>query len=230
MAKKLTKEKTEQDSFTRGFSRVQAFYLNNRKIIVASGIVIILAIGLAIAYHYYEKSQNNKAAKKMAMAEEYLMRGNYKLALSGSARDLTAGFQQIINNYSSTKAGNLAHYYAAISEYHLGNTQKALSYINQYKPPDGILGVAPLSFKAMLYTQAGKYSKGAQTYVKAAKWDENNSTTPYNYLEAARSYHAAGQPEEAKKYAQLIINNYPGSNQSTDAKKLLGLLSDHSQT
>jgi tetratricopeptide (TPR) repeat protein len=228
MAKKLAKEEVEQDLFTRSFSKVQAFYLNNRKIIMASGAVVLLAIGLAIGYHYYEKSQNKKAAKKMAMAEEYLMRGNYKLALTGSAQNFTVGFQQIINNYSNTRAGNLARYYAAVSEFHLGNTQKALSYINKYKAPDGILGVAPLSFKAMLYTQAGKYTKGAQTYVKAAEWDVNNSTTPYNYLEAARAYHAAGQPDKAKKYVQLIINDYSNSSQSNDAKKLLGILSDHS--
>jgi TolA-binding protein len=229
MVKKMTKEETEQDLFVRSYSRVQAFYLNNRKIIITSAVVVILAIGLAIGYHYYQKAQNTKAAKKMAMAEEYLMQGNYKQALTGSSQNLTVGFEQIINNYSGTKAGNLARYYAAVSEYNLGNTQKAISYIQKYKAPDGILGVAPLSFKAMLYTDAGKYQEGAQTYVKASQWDVNESTTPYNYLKAAQAYHAAGQTDDAKKYAQLVIDEYPNSSQLSNAKKLLGLLNDHTQ-
>lgn len=224
MAKKLTKEEAEQDPFIRSYSNIQAFYLNNRKIILASGIIVILAIGLAIGYHYYQKSQDKKAAKKMAMAETYLLKQDYQLALTGSAAKSVVGFQQIIDNHSGTKAGNLAHYYAAVCEYKLGKTQQAISYINKYDEPEGILGVGPLSFKAMLYTVAGNYKKGAQVYAKAAQWDKNKSTTPYNYLEAAQAYKTAGQPAKAREYAQLIVNNYPNSAQAIDAKKLLGLL------
>src|SRR5699024_8082078 len=157
----------------RSYSRIQAFYLNNRNTIITAGVVVLLAIALAIGYHYYKKGQNKKAAKKMAMAEEYMLHSKFKLALSGSEAQSTVGFKYIINNYSGTKAANLAQYYSAISEFQLGNTKKAISYINNYEPPEGILGVAPLSFKAMLYVQTGKYEKGAQTYVKAAKWDKN---------------------------------------------------------
>jgi tetratricopeptide (TPR) repeat protein len=225
MAKNLTKQEVEQDPFIRSYSSIQAFYFNNKNIIIASAIVIILAIGLAIGYHYYESSRNKTAMKKMGMAEEYFLRGNYKKALTGSKENFTLGFKQILDNYSGTKAGNLAHYYASLCEYHLGDMQQALAYIKNYKVPDGILGVAPLSFKGILLAQTGDYQQAAKTYIQAAKWDENKATTPYNYLKAAEAYRSAGELKEADKYARLVVDNYSSSSQVDDAKKLLGELS-----
>jgi len=90
--------------------------------------------------------------------------------------------------------------------------------------PDGILGVAPISFHAVLLTESGQHSEAAEKYVQAGEWDENSSTTPYNYLEAANAYHDAGNVAKAEEYAQLIIDNYSSSPQVTEANKLLGQL------
>jgi tetratricopeptide (TPR) repeat protein len=225
MAKNLTEQEAEQDPFIKSYSSIQAFYLNYKNIIIASAIVIILAIGLAIGYRYYESSRNNTAMKKMGMAEEYFLRGNYKKALAGSEENFTLGFKQILGNYSGTKAGNLAHYYASLCEYHLGNIQQALAYIKDYKVPDGILGVAPLSFKGVVLTQTGHYQQAAKTYIQAAQWDKNKATTPYNYLKAAEAYQSAGELKKSEKYARLVVDNYSSSSQADDAQKLLGELS-----
>jgi len=225
MAKKLTKQEVEQDPLLRTYASIQAFYLKHKNIIIGSAVAVILAIGLAIGYHFYEKSRNNKAEKKMGLAEEYLLRGQYQKALNGSKQNNTIGILQILKKYPGTKAGNLAHYYAAICEYHLGKTQQALTHLNGYNVPDGILGVAPLSFKGVILNDLGKYKKAANAYLKAATWDKNNSTTPYNYYKAAQAFHEAGDLAKAKKYAQLVVNNYPNSNQVTDAQKLLGRIS-----
>ena len=73
-------------------------------------------------------------------------------------------------------------------------------------------------------TDLGNHAEAAQLYVKAAEWDQNESTTPYNYLEAANAYYDAGNQSEAKKYAQLIVDEYSNSNQTPQAQRLLGML------
>lgn len=224
MAKKFSKEELQQDPLINTYARIQQFYFENKTVIISSAVAVILAIGLAIGYHYYQKSQNKKAQNLMGAAETYFLEGNFQKALHGSQEELTVGFEQIIANYTDTKAGNLARYYAAVSEYKLGNTQKALSYIKQHEVPKGILGVAPLSFHAVLLTETGNYSQAAQTYIKAAEWDKNKSTTPYNYLQAAQAFQEAGDFAKARKYAELIVNDYAASPQATDARKLLGML------
>jgi len=224
MSKKRVKQELENDVFLEAFSRAQSFYDNNKKLVIGATVALVLIIGGSIGYYFYSRSQEHKAEQLMGQATEYYLNSDYKKALNGSDQDFTVGFEQIINNYSGTDAANLARYYAAVSEYNLGNNQKALDYINDYEIPEGIMGVAPLSFKAMLLTDLGKYSEAAQTYVKAAEWEKNDSTTPYNYLQAAQTFYEAGNSSEAKKYAQKVVDDYSGSSQLTEAQKLLGML------
>ena len=224
MAKKLTKEELEQDPLLQSYAKVQSYYLENKNLIIGAGIAVILAIALAIGYYYYSQSQERQAQRLMGTAEEYYMNGEYERALTGSEEDLTVGFEQIINNYSGTDAANLARYYAAVSEYQLGNTQEALAYMQEYEVPEGILGVGPLSFLGMLHTEMGNHQEAAETYVMAAEWDQNESTTPYNYLEAANAFLDAGNQAEAESYAQRVIDDYPNSSEAGNARQLLGRL------
>jgi|AntDeeMinimDraft_5_1070356.scaffolds.fasta_scaffold05530_1 predicted negative regulator of RcsB-dependent stress response len=224
MAKEFTEEELEQDPLINSYAKTRDFYIEHKKVIIGSAVVVLLAIALAIGYHYYQKSQNQEAQQLMGMAETFYLQGDYERALTGSEEDFTIGFQQIADNYSRTQAGNLAHYYAAVSEYNLGNTQQALSYMQDYEAPAGILGVAPLSFHGVLLTEVGNHLQAAKIYVKAAEWDENPSTAPYNYLEAAKAFHDSGEMENAKTYARLVIDEYENSSQVAEANKLLGRL------
>lgn len=224
MSKKRVKQELENDVLLEAFSRAQSFYDNNKKLVIGATIALVLIVGGSVGYYFYSSSQEHKAEQLMGQATEDYLNANYKKALNGSDEDFTVGFKQIIDNYSGTDAANLARYYAAVCEYNLGDDQKALDYIDGYEIPEGIMGVAPLSFKAMLLTDLKKYSEAAKIYVKAAEWEKNDSTTPYNYLQAAQAFNEAGNPSEAKKYAQKIIDSYPNSSQVTDAQKLLGTL------
>ncbi|MDZ7715247.1 MAG: hypothetical protein U5J95_03460 [Balneolaceae bacterium] len=144
MAKKLTQEELEQDPLLQSYSKLQEFYLSNKNTIIGAGIAVILAIGLSIGYYYYSTAQEQEAQGLLSQAENYYLNAEYEKALTGSDEDFTVGFEQIISNYSGTDAANLASYYAAVCEYNLGNTQQALSYMNEFEVPDGILGVGPL--------------------------------------------------------------------------------------
>lgn len=224
MAKKLTKEELEQDALLNSYSKIQEFYFEHKTVIISSAVAIILAIGLAIGYHYWQKSQNKEALRLMSDAQTYFRQGQFENALNGSEEDFTVGFVQIINEYGGTKAGNLARYYAAVSAYNLGNIEKALDYIAAYNPPEGILGVASVSFHGTLQMAAGNFEKAAELFIEAAEMDLNESTTPFNYLEAARAYREAGNTEAAVKYAELVLEKYSNSAQAAEAEKLLGLL------
>lgn len=224
MAKKLTKEELEQDPLLQSYAKVQQTYFENKNTIIGAAVAVILAIALSIGYYYYSQTQENRAQELMGLAETYFLNGDYETALTGSEEDFTVGFEQIINNYSGTKAGNLARYYAAVCEYKLGDTEAALQYIRDFEVTDGIMGVAPLSFKAVLLTETGNHQEAAETYVEAAELDENDATTPYNYLEAANAFNDAGDTEQAKTYARKVVDEYPNSQQVADAQRLLGRL------
>lgn len=224
MSKKQVKEELEQDILLETFSKAQSFYDQNKNSVIGAAIALIILIGGSVGYYYYSEVQESEAQQLMGQATQAYLQGNYEEALNGSDANFTVGFEQIINNYSMTTAANLAQYYAAVSAFKLGNPQEALQYIQNYEVPEGIMGVGPISFHAAIHTELGNPAQAAELYVKAAEWDINESTTPYNYLEAANAYHDASDKERAQEYAQKIVDEYDDSNQVTEAEQLLGTL------
>lgn len=224
MSKKQVQEDLESDPLLETFSKAQSFYDQRKSAVIGGLVALILIVGGGVGYYYYSSAQEEEAQQLMSDATTAYMNSNYERALTGSDADFTIGFEQIINNYPRTEAANLARYYAAACEYNLGNIQQAIAYMEEYEVPEGILGVGPISFHAVLMTDSGNHQKAAELYVKAAEWDENNSTTPYNYLEAANAYHGVGNTEEAKKYARMVTEQYGNSRQAAAAERLLGTL------
>lgn len=221
----MTQEELESDPLVQSAERVQIFYGQYKNEIIGGVIALLILIAGGIGYYYYAQSQERQAQQLMSQAETAFLQRDYQTALNGSEEDFTVGFEQIISNYGGTDTGNLARYYAAVCEYNLGNTEAALQYMQEYEAPEGILGVGTISFKGVLHTELGQHEQAAQSYVQAAEWDENDSTTPYNYLEAAKAYRDAGDTEQARQYANMVVDDYPNSNQVAEAERLLGLIS-----
>jgi tetratricopeptide (TPR) repeat protein len=224
MSKGLKKEDLEQDILIEYSSRFMYFYENNKGAVIGAGVGLVVVIGLIIGFFVYSGQQEEEAQNLLGIAEEQLMQGNYETALYGNEQDFTLGFEQISNNYPRTSAGNLATYYAAVSDFELGNMESALQRMQNFDVPDGIMGVAPLSLHAILLSELDRYEDAAEKYIEAAEWNENTSTTPYNLLEAANAYNEAGSTDQAIQVVDRILEEYPNSLQAAEAKRLKGLL------
>src|SRR5690606_25739402 len=93
-------------------------------------------------YVYYKKNirepYENEAHIELFKAEHYFRLDSFEVALKGKEGIFT-GFVQIAEDYSGTQAGNLALYYAGISNLHLGKYEEAISYLEKYDGEDAIL-------------------------------------------------------------------------------------------
>lgn len=224
MAKKLTKQEIENDPLINYYATVLAYYQQHKQLILGIGGAILLLVALSIGYYYYAKSQEQKAQELLGFAEQEMVQGNYQTALQGEEQTFTVGFEQIINNYPITDAANLATYYAAVCEFNLGNLDQSLTYLEEYDPPDGFLGVSPISFHALVLATLDRPVEAAEKYIEAAEWDVNDTTSPYNYYKAAQLFQESGNLQQAQQYADKVLNDYPNSDQAVDAKKLKGQL------
>lgn len=222
---KLKKEDFEQDLLVEYTSRFMHFYHTNKSAVIGGAIALVVIIAAIIGFTLHSDSQEEEAKNLLGIAEQELLQGNFETALQGNEEEFTLGFEQIANNYSSTEAGNLAHYYSAVSEFELGNYESALSYIEEYDAPEGILGIAPVSLHANILVELKKYEEAAEQFERAASWDDNDSTTPYNLYKAAEAYREAGNTDKALTLVDSIINDYPNSTQIAQAQRLKGLLS-----
>ena len=224
MSKKLSKEDLEQDILIEYSSRFVYFYNQNKAAVIGGGLGIILVIGLVIGYVLYSNQQSQQAEVLLGVAEQALMRGDIEGALYGDDDEFTLGFVQIARNYGRTSSGNLANYYAAIAEFELNNYEEALEFIKRFSPPRGILGVAPISMHANILMELGRYEDAARQFERAANWDVNNSTTPYNLFEAAQAYMEAENNQRAIQHLEAILADYPNSQQATRAQRMLGMI------
>lgn len=225
MSKHLSKEELQTDPLLENVAKATTFFNENRTIILAVVIGIVVVVGSLIGYTYYSSSQEQQAQELLAIAEGYYSEGDFDRALNGDSFELTYGFLAIANDFSGTEAGNLANYYASVSSFKLGNIEDALSQFERYDAPNGILGVGSISFYASILKENGSLEKAAETYVEAAEWDENDFTSPYNLLEAAKIYYYLGNYEVAQELADRIIKEYPTSSEATESLRLEGMIS-----
>lgn len=224
MSKRLSKEELETDPLIENYNRAMNYFTEHKTLINSLAVAVIVLIVAIFGYNYYSSTQEQKAQELLSVAENYYNQADYENALYGDDFELTYGFDQISEDFSGTKAGNIAHYYAAISSFELGDIENALMYMEDFDVPEGILGVGPLSFHAKLYLANGNYVSAAEKFTQAAKWDENSVTTPSNLLSAAQAYYEAGNYDEADALASRIIDEYPQSGQIAESQRLKGMI------
>lgn len=224
MANRLTKEQLENDALVTSYARTVYYIQDNTAKIVGIVIAILVLITAVIGYSIYSKNQEVAAQAFLGNSESHFAKGDFESALFGDNSIYGVGFEEIIANYSRTDASNMARYYAAISYSELGNSDSALSHMNRFKAPKGILGVGPLSFHAALLSDAGQYSTAAATFKKAANWDVNDATTPQNLLRAAEAALQAGDERMASDLVKEILERYEFSSAATNARKISGML------
>ena len=224
MSKHLSKEELESDPLIENYNKAVSVFNENKTTILAIVIGVVVVIASLIGYNVYSQNQEQEAQNLLATAEGYYSEGDYDKALNGDDFELTYGFVSIANDYSGTEAGNLAIYYASVSSFKLGNIEDALDYISRYDAPDGILGVGAISFHAKLYLANGSLEKAAETFVKAANWDVNDTTTPFNLYKAAETFYELENMDKASELVDQILNDYPGSEEATSTQKLQGMI------
>jgi tetratricopeptide (TPR) repeat protein len=224
MSKNFTKEELEHDPLLDKYNQTVNFFNANRTLILSLLVTVVVVIGVLIGYRFYSEGQEDQAQNLLATAEQSYSESNFETALNGDEYTLSYGFIQIADEFSGTNAGNLAAYYASVSNFKLDNYEEALAYIQEYKSPKGIMGVGSVSFHATLLKLNGSLEKAAKKYEEAANWDKNDSTTPFNLMKAANVYKELGNTDKVKSITTTIIEEYPDSQEATSSRKLQGAL------
>ena len=111
MEKQLEEKNTEMGNV---ITRTEEFIQKNQKIIIGV-VVAILIVALAIFgyFKWYKQPRETRAAEAIFAAEQYFLNGDFQKALDGD--DNHPGLLSVIDSYGSTKAGNLAKYYAGVA-------------------------------------------------------------------------------------------------------------------
>jgi tetratricopeptide (TPR) repeat protein len=186
--------------------------------IVVGGIVLVVAAVLGVN-KFYLQPKGKEAQEQMFMAEQYFAKDSFNLALNGDGSAL--GFLDIIDDFGSTKAGNLACYYAGISYLHMGQYQDAINYLDKFSTDDLLLGPIAVGAKGDAYMELGQADKALDLYKKAYGLTDNELTTPVYMMKAAGVLESKNNFAEALKIYETLKQKYPNSNEGRSIDKYI---------
>lgn len=221
MAKKKHEEVTgDQTLETIGetLSKTEEFIFGNQKVIGLVVTVIIIGILGYFGYSkYYLEPKTEEALEQMYQAQLFFESDSLDKALYGDGNSL--GFIDIASDYSMTKPGNLANYYAGISFLKKNDFEQAIDYLEDFNANDHI--VAPMASGAIgdAYLELGNKEKAAAYYLEAANLDDNGFTAPLFLYKAGKVYEILGKYDKAINTYQRIKTKYYKSNEGRVIEK-----------
>jgi len=202
-------------------SKTEAFLTNNKKTILGGIIAVVAIIAGVICYNNFVSTpREEKAAEAMAKAEEWFRAGAYELALNGDSVG-AMGFVAVADEYSSTKAGNLANAYAGMALAQLKKYSEAVEYLNDFSADDAVIAPAAMGTLGNCYAQLGEEEKAASTLMEAAAMSDSHSLSPIYLLQAGQLYEKLGKNDAAVEAYKQIKNKYFNSMQAYDIDKYI---------
>jgi tetratricopeptide (TPR) repeat protein len=200
--------------------KVEHFYHNNKKNINIALIAIVVLVGAYIGYKkLYIEPKEDEGQREAFMAQKAFEADSFDLALKGNGS--FKGFIDIASEYSGTRIGNLAHYYAGICHLRKGEFQDAIDQLEDFSTSNEL--VAPLAEGAIgdAYVELGDLDKGIKHYTKAAKMNSNKLTSPIFLKKAGIVYEEQKNYGEALDVYNNIKNDYPEAQEAQDIDKYI---------
>jgi tetratricopeptide (TPR) repeat protein len=200
-------------------SKSEQFIQKNQTIIfIVIGLIVASILGY-LAYQKYVKAPKEKeAANELAFPKAYFDNAInntvaadslFTLALKGA--DGKYGFVDIADEYSGTKAGNLANYYAGISYLRLKKYKEAIDYLEDFSSKDELLGPIAKGAIGDAFADINQPQDAFDYYVKAAELKDNNFSTPLFLFKAGNTAMELENYSKAQELFEKIKNDYPNA-------------------
>lgn len=208
---------------------LQLYYEKNKKMIQYVGGGLLLLIG-AICFMklYYIPEQEKEAVNEMFWAETLFQKDSFNMALKGGAMVMAAdgqkqmkGFEQIADEYSITRSGNLANYYAGICYLRTGKFDQAIGYLEKYDGKDET--IAPIAIGAIgdCHMELNHVDEAIKFYLKAADKTRNPFTSPFYLKKAAFANELKANYSEALNIYERIQKEFPRSSEAQDIERYI---------
>ena len=188
---------------------------NQRSILLTVVAVVVVGLGYMLYKQFVSTPRETEASEKLSFAltvfDEALNAPTtaqrdslFTLSLNGDKSH--GGFLQVIKDYSSSKAANVAYYSAGMAYLQLNKYKEAVTHLDKFSSEDPILSALV----------ALKQPKEAMDYYKKAiDKSDNTLTAPIYMNKAALVAEEQKNYKEALEYLEKIKNDYPKSQEAT---------------
>ncbi len=237
--KEERKNQVEEESTTaevfntldEGAGRTEEWVADNQKwIYIIVALAAIVALGYLGWQRFIQEPKELEASNEMFQAQQYFdtaLAGSgaesdslYAMALNGGEGKY--GFLDIIDNYGSTNAGNLAHYYAGFAYLNTNKYQEAIDHLEDFDGDDEILAALAVGGMGDAFLQLDQPTEALNYYEKAATMRSNEFTTPRFLLKAGITAIQLGEGEKAAEYLNRIKDEFADTPEANQVAIYLG--------
>ena len=223
---KVDEMKQQEAAIGEAVSKTETFFENHSKAFVWGIVALFVVVGGVYGLRKLViEPRAEKAVELMAEAQYRFEQANpdYELALNGDENG--AGFLDVVEQYGSTPAGNLAKHYAGICYLKLGDLTAAAEYLQKFSPVKGLPGevvnAQNLGLQGDIAVENGDYEAAVALFAKAVKASDNIYTTPLYLRKQGLALKALGRNAEAVELFEQILAAYPASIDAREAEKLI---------
>lgn len=212
-------------------SRTEEWVAKNQKLILGIvGVIALATIGYLLFNKFVAEPKQDKALNDIYQAQVYFNEALtntqnpdslFNLALKGGEGKL--GLVNLADEYSGSKAGNIANYYAGMSYLHIKDFKNAEKYLLNYDAKDVTTKAIALGALGDAYSELNKVEEAINSYKKAAEVDENDFTTPKFLMKAAQLAYLNNKKAEAHAMFTTIKEKYETSREAVNIDALIAM-------
>lgn len=215
------KNQNEHLNVEDALTQSEAFLIKYKNAIIGGVVAVIIIVAGFIMYkNLYAEPREEKAQAALFKGQEYFEQDAFEQALNGDSIGY-AGFLKVADDYSGTKAANLAKAYAGICYAQLGKYEDAVKMLDSFDGSDQMVAPAILGAAGNCYAQLGQLDKAASTLMSAADKADNNTLSPIFLLQAGEILVKQGKYDDAVNAYTKIKDKYFQSYQAMDIDKYI---------
>ena len=217
--KKPERKQHREDRLVTFYAKAWQFFDEHTSLVygVLAGLVV-LVLGIA-GYIYYQNQQAEAAAQALAPVQSTYAAGEYEAALG--AGEGQAGLLEVIEEYGSTPAGNLARLLAADAYFNLEQYDQALEMLEEYEAEENLYGAGARALEAAIYENREDFEQAAELYLEAAEIYPTEQSAPQYLINAGRNFETAGNYEEALEAYRRIEEEYPDADAVSEVPRYI---------
>ena len=215
------KNQNEHLNVEDALTQSEAFLIKYKNAIIGGVVAVIIIVAGFIMYkNLYAEPREEKAQAALFKGQEYFEQDAYEQALNGDSIGFV-GFLKVADDFSGTKAANLAKAYAGICYAQLGKYEEAVKMLDSFNGKDQMVAPAILGAAGNCYAQLGQLDKVASTLMSAADKADNNTLSPIFLMQAGEILVKQGKYDDAVDAYTKIKDKYFQSYQAMDIDKYI---------
>lgn len=181
--------------------KTELFYNQNKSLInkILIGIIILLG-GYILVKKMYIEPQETEAQEALFEAQYVFEKDSFASA--------TGMFQDIVDQFGSTKAGNTANLYLGISLMKQNKFDEALEALNDFSGEGYFIPTIKLGLVGDCYSELGEWEKAVDQYEKAAESGKSKVYSPYYLKKAGILLEQNNEPKKAQTLYEKVLSDY----------------------